>query len=178
MIVAIPNRFLEPNTPRRRPSTAPSARPWGSRSAGIRPLLHPTMASFLVLQLPSKQNTQYTIHPRDIQSSFSILQNAMQFYLLLALSGIISGSAVLAKEFTGHIDPGCFGPTTFTFTVTSTASCTRTTRPDTRSVKLPEGAQCVLYAGPDCKGPPTLINNPGCTAVPSVGSYACVLVDK
>jgi len=55
------------------------------------------MASFLVLQLPSKHNPQSTIHLRNIQSLFSILQNTMQFYLLLALSGIISGSIVLAQ---------------------------------------------------------------------------------
>ena len=101
----------------------------------------------------------------------------MQFYLLLALSGVISGSTVLAQVATGYAAAGCSGATTFTYTVTATPTCTDTTASDTKSVDLPAGARCALYESSGCAGTPELLDTPGCAAVelPSVGSFACVL---
>jgi len=98
----------------------------------------------------------------------------MQSYLLLVLSGVISGSTVLAQEVAGYAAPGCSGSTTFTYTPTTVLKCFNTTELDTKSVKVPEGAQCGLYLHENCVKNP-LIVNPGCTEIDleSVKSYTC-----
>ena len=101
----------------------------------------------------------------------------MQFYLLLALSGVISGSTVLAQVVTGYPAAGCSGTSTFTYTVTTTPTCTDTTASDTKSVNLPAGVGCELFADRGCQGASQPIGDEGCKPVTlsSVGSYACIL---
>ena len=100
----------------------------------------------------------------------------MQFYLLLILSGVISGSTVLAQEVIGYASPGCTGSTTFTYTATTRFKCNEATNPGTMSVNLPQNVRCGVYEGPECTGNPQLIYVPGCVTVqfPTVGSYACI----
>jgi len=125
---------------------------------------------------PAPEQTQSIIHPRDTQSSFSILQNTMQFYLLLALSGVISGNAVLAQGAIGYAAPQCSGLTTFTYTPSTLPTCSDITSPGTKSVNLPQGVLCVLYESPGCAGSAQNLDNPSCIAVElsRVGSYSCI----
>jgi len=139
------------------------------------------MASFLCS--PAPEQTQSTIHnpPLEIFSlRFSILQNTMQFYLLLALSGVISGSAVLAQTVTVYDDNMCSGTITFVRTVTATEPCTDTTFVGTRSVSLTQGAECMLYPSLGCEGRVQLLDRVGCNPVDlssPVRSYRCIAVD-
>jgi len=123
---------------------------------------------------PAPEQTQSTIHSR---SSFSILQNTMQFYLLLALSGVISGSTVLAQEVIGYAVPGCTGATTFTYTATTTTTCSNLdpNSPITGAIELPQGVQCNFYASPGCTEMIQAAIRPGCGAAdfPRTGSYEC-----
>ena len=120
-------------------------------------------------------NTQYTLEIyRNL--SLSILQNTMQFYLLLVLSGVISGSTVLAQTVTGYSAAGCSGDTIFTYTATCTSQCVELDNPGTLSVDLPQGVQCVLFMRPGCDEPSQPFINPGCNTVTISGvrSYFCL----
>jgi len=105
----------------------------------------------------------------------------MQFYLLLALSGVISGSTVLAQQtppnvVTGYHAPGCTGPDTFTYTATTSMTCTPVADPGSRSVNVPPGVRCAFYAGPGCSGAPQLVGAPACVAItlPTLQSFVCI----
>ena len=113
----------------------------------------------------------------------------MQFYLPLVLSGIISGSTVLAQaapvaqeaavanEVTGYASPGCTESTTFTYTATDTFKCIESTTPGTKSVNVPQGVRCSLFASTGCSGSAQLIGAPACVelTIPDVKSFACIL---
>ena len=102
----------------------------------------------------------------------------MQFYLLLALSGVISGSTVLAQAVTGYDIARCSGTATFTYTATCTPKCFDTTNTNTKSLYVPEGVGCALYEQTGCVGTSQNFDNPSCAAVDlqSVGSYVCVRI--
>jgi hypothetical protein len=120
------------------------------------------------------EQTQYTIHntpSRYPQSSFSILQKIMRFYLLL-LSGLIPGSTVLAQVVTGYRAAACTGKTTFSVTPgpapACTATCTASDYAAVKSVDMPAGSRCELYDGPDCMGGYQILDAPSaptCSAV-------------
>jgi hypothetical protein len=98
----------------------------------------------------------------------------MQFYLLL-LSGLISGSTVLAQEAIGYDGAECTGRTILSVKPSCTLKCKNTASSDIKSMDLSQNVDCLLFEDPDCTGLARFINNLACSPVTlkSVGSFRC-----
>ena len=102
----------------------------------------------------------------------------MQFYLLLVLSGVISGSTVLAEPVVGFETYDCSGSTLFSYTATCEHKCSDVDSWGGYSVGMPSDVQCTLYSEYSCGGVGAFYEQPGCHTISAgVRSYDCVRTD-
>jgi hypothetical protein len=91
----------------------------------------------------------------------------MQFYLLILsdfLSGLISGSTVLAQTVTGYYGHKCAGSIIFSNALLH-GGVHRSTSSGTKSVDLPRGVECELFEARGCRGPSQFLDNFGCNPI-------------
>jgi hypothetical protein len=151
------------------PSSAMRTEERGSRTPSTQPW-HPFLLS---------SSRAYTIHNTPSRYSVLVLRSTENHATLSAsLSGLISGSTVLAQVVTGYRAAACTGNTIFSVTPACTAKCTASGSPKVMSVDMLAGSRCELYEDPDCMGRYQILDAPDapdCNAVtlPFVQSVKC-----